>query len=149
MLKKYLVVLFFILFSTYIQVANTMTITRNNHSELGEPVGPYTHSVTFNNQIYTSGLTAFGTDAIDKSISFQTKEIFRQLEILLENENSSLDRLIKVTLFVSDITEMNDVRETLFEIYNGKIPASSAVEVSKLFDPRVKIEIEAIAAVNQ
>ena len=149
MLKKHLIILFFILFSTYTQVAHTMTITRNNHAELGEPVGPYTHSVTFNNQIYTSGLTAFGTDAIDKNISFQTKEIFRQLEILLKNENSGLDRLIKVTLFVSDIKDLGMVRETLYEIYNGKIPASSAVEVSTLFDPRVKIEIEAIAAVNQ
>jgi len=60
-----------------------------------------------------------------------------------------LNRLIKVTLFVSDISQLVTVRETLFEIYNGEIPASSAVEVSKLFDPRVKIEIEAIAAVNQ
>lgn len=126
-----------------------MTITRNNHVELGEPVGPYTHSVTFNNQIYTSGLTAFGTDAIDQNISSQTREIFKQLEILLKNENSGLNRLIKVTLFFSDITLLSSVREILFEIYNGKIPASSAVEVSKLFDPRLKIEIKAIAAVNQ
>lgn len=149
MLKTHSAILFFLFFSTYIQAAHTMNITRNNHAELGEPVGPYTHSVTFNNQIYTSGLTAFGTDAIDQDIRFQTREIFKQLETLLKNENSGLNRLIKVTLFVSDITLLNTLRETLFDIYNGKIPASSAVEVSTLFDPRLKIEIEAIAAVNQ
>lgn len=148
MLKTYLAILFILFFSTSIQAENTMTITRNNHSELGKPVGPYTHSVAFNNQIYTSGLTAFGTDAIEQDIAGQTREIFKQLEVLLKNENSGLNRLIKVTLFVSDITLLSAVRETLFDIYNGNIPASSAVEVSNLFDPRVKIEIEAIAAVN-
>ncbi|MCJ8311487.1 MAG: RidA family protein [Saccharospirillaceae bacterium] len=125
-----------------------MNITRKNHTQLGEPVGPYTHCVKFNNQIYTSGLTAFGTDAIDKNIVDQTKEIFKQLDILLKSENSGLNRLIKVTLFVSDITLLSTVRDTLFDLYNSDIPASSAVEVSNLFDPRVKIEIEAIAAVN-
>ena len=149
MLKTYLAILFILFFSTSIQAKNTMTITRTNHTELGKPVGPYTHSVTFNNQIYTSGLTAFGTSAIDKNIAAQTREIFKQLEILLKNENSGLNRLIKVTLFVSDINQLATVRETLFDIYNGEIPASSAVEVSKLFDTRLKIEIEAIAAVNQ
>jgi len=149
MFKNHSAILFFILFSTCIQAAHTMNITRNNHAEIGEPVGPYTHSVTFDNQIHTSGLTAFGTDAIDKNIAFQTKEIFKQLKILLKKENSGLNRLIKVTLFVSDITQLSVVRETLFEIYNGNIPASSAVEVSTLFDPRLKIEIEAIAAINQ
>jgi len=142
-------ILFLLLFSTLAHSGHTMTINRTNHAELGEPVGPYTHSVAFNNVIYTSGLTAFGTDAIDKDISAQTQEIFRQLDVLLKNENSGLNRLIKVTLFVSDISQLVTVRETLFEIYNGEIPASSAVEVSKLFDPRVKIEIEAIAGVNQ
>ena len=149
MLKIHAVILFFLLLSTTTQAGHTMTITRKNHAQLGEPVGPYTHSVTFNNQIYTSGLTAFGTDAIDQNIVAQTREIFKQLEILLKNENSGLNRLIKVTVFVSDITQLSTARETLFDIYNGKIPASSVVEVSRLFDPRVKIEIEAIAAVNQ
>jgi len=146
MFKNHSAILFFILFSTCIQAAHTMNITRNNHAEIGEPVGPYTHSVTFDNQIHTSGLTAFGTDAIDKNIAFQTKEIFKQLKILLKKENSGLNRLIKVTLFVSDFSEMESLRATLFDLYGEHIPASSLVKVDALFSQDLKIEIEAIIA---
>jgi len=47
MLKTHSAILFFLLFSISTQAAHTMTITRNNHAELGEPVGPYTHCLSF------------------------------------------------------------------------------------------------------
>jgi len=52
-------------------------------------------------------------------------------------------------LLVDDISQLIPVRETLSESYQGEILASSVVQVATLFDPRVKVEIEAIAAVNQ
>lgn len=121
-------------------------ISRNNYAELGVPVGPYVHATKHNGLLYSSGLTAFGTSAEDGNISEQTKEIFRQLEVILTAEQSGLSKLIKVTIFVKDLDDLAKLRDILFEIYGDNIPASSVIEVKRLFSPKVKIEIEAIAA---
>ncbi len=121
-------------------------ISRSNYAELGVPVGPYVHATKHNGLLYSSGLTAFGTLAEDGNISEQTREIFRQLEVILAAEQSGLNNLLKVTLFVKDLDDLAKLRDILFEIYGDNIPASSVVEVKRLFSPKVKIEIEAIAA---
>ncbi|HED33598.1 MAG TPA: RidA family protein [Gammaproteobacteria bacterium] len=123
-------------------------VIRNNYSQLQAPVGPYIHAALHNRVLYTSGMTAYGTAADGASTGEQTKEIFRQLRVMLEEENSGLDKLIKVTIFVRDLSILDSLRIILFEIYGEHIPASSVVEVKSLFAPSVEIEIEAIAAVG-
>ncbi len=123
-------------------------LTRKNYNQLQTPVGPYAHATIHNDVFYSSGMTAYGTPADDGSISEQTQEIFRQLSIMLQVEHSGLNNLIKVTIFVTSLSEIIELRSTLFEIYGEHIPSSSIIEVKNLFAPTVKIEIEAIAAVK-
>jgi len=118
-----------------------------NLPALGMPVGPYSHGVRHGDVLYTSGLTAFGTAAQSGDIAQQTREIFRQLALLAQQQQSGLDRLIRVTLFVSDLSEMELLRQTLFEIYGDHIPASALIKVDQLFSPDLKIEIEAMIAI--
>jgi 2-iminobutanoate/2-iminopropanoate deaminase len=119
-------------------------INRHNYSELGPVVGPYSHSVTHNNVLYTSGLTAFGSQAQGKSIDVQAREIFSQLNIICEANQTSLAHLIKVTLFVSDMTDISLLRDTLFEIYGKHLPASALIKVNALFSDEINIEVEAM-----
>lgn len=121
-----------------------MVIERNNYKELGDPVGPYTHSVKHAQTLYLSGLTAFGSKAQTQGIGSQAKAIFEQIDVIAKAEGSSLENLIKVTIFVTDLSEMDQLREALFEIYGQNIPASSLVHVVGLFSPDLKIEVEAI-----
>lgn len=121
-----------------------MNIQRKNHPELGEVLGPYTHSVIHHNTLYTSGLTAFGSSAQTAGIEAQTHAIFTQLEVICLAYNTTLKNLIKVTLYVSDLSEMDSLRTTLFDLYGGDIPASSLIKVEALFSVDLKIEIEAI-----
>ncbi len=121
-----------------------MGIQRINYQELGPPVGPYTHAVINDNIIYASGITAFGHKEEKGSIAEQAKAIFRQLNIICKKQNTSLDKLIKVTVFVINMDDMNALREALFDIYGENIPASSLVKVDELFSPSLKIEVEAI-----
>jgi len=121
-------------------------IERKNYADLGEVLGPYTQSVSHQNTLYTSGLTAFGSLAQQEGIEAQTRAIFSQLTHICQANNVTLKNLIKVTLFVSDFSEMESLRATLFDLYGKHIPASSLVKVDALFSEDLKIEIEAIIA---
>lgn len=123
-----------------------MSIKRNNYSEIGEPVGPYVHSVRHGDTLYLSGLTAFGSAAQKEGIAAQAKEVFRQISVIAQAEGSSLANILKVTIFVTDPNQLHELRDTLFEIYGKNIPASSLVFVAGLFSPDLALEAEAIIA---
>ncbi|TWX64118.1 RidA family protein [Colwellia demingiae] len=121
-----------------------MSIQRKNYNKLGEVLGPYTQSVIHSNTLYTSGLTAFGSSAQMAGIEVQTRTIFSQLNHICQAHNVTMKNLIKVTIFVSDFSDMDLLRSTLFDLYGHDIPASSLIKVDALFSKDFKIEIEAI-----
>ena len=123
-----------------------MQLERANYQALGAVAGPYSHSVVHGNTLYTSGLTAFGTCDQAAGIDAQTRNIFQQLALMCAANHTSLAKLVKVTLFVSDMQHMSLLRETLFEIYGDHLPASSLVAVDSLFCKDLSIEVEAIIA---
>ena len=123
-----------------------MNIQRHNYETLGLPLGPYVHSMTHQNTLYTSGLTAFGTKSEHGTISEQARAIFTQLELIAEQQSTSLKQLIKVTIFVTDLTDIDKLRDFLFEYYGQDLPASSLIKIDSLFSPGLLIEIEAILA---
>lgn len=125
-----------------------MELERKNYAQLGEPVGPYAHAVKHNGVLHLSGITAFGTEAEQGDIATQTHAIFDQIGQLAELEGSSLKRIIKATIFVTSLSDIDSLRDALFKGYNGHLPASSLIEVSALFLPELKIEIEAMIAVD-
>ena len=124
----------------------TMSIERVNYKILGYPVGPYSHAVKHNNTLYLSGLTAYGTQEQKLPIEDQAKSIFKQIEALAKEENIDLSRLIKVTLYVTELERISQLRTALFDIYQTQLPASALVKVESLFSPELKIEVEAILA---
>jgi len=123
-----------------------MSIERQNYALLGKPAGPYSQAVIHQNTLYTSGLTAFGCDAEDADIAEQAQAIFKQLNHIAEYHNISLQDLIKVTIFVTEMTDITSLRSCLERNYDGVCPASSMLKVDSLFAATLKIEIEAIFA---
>lgn len=119
-------------------------LVRKNYPELGEVKAPYVHSVKHGNLLYISGLTAFGTAAQNQGIAQQAEEIFRQIRKIISAEGTDFSALIKVTIFITSFTEIDALREVLFRNYGDHLPASSLVEVSRLFSPDLSIEIETI-----
>lgn len=119
-------------------------VLRKNYPELGEVKAPYVHSVKHGNTLYISGLTAFGTAAQHKDMAEQAEEIFSKISKIVSIEGSDFSALIKVTIFITSFEEINKLREVLYRNYGNHLPASSLVEVSRLFSPDISIEIEAI-----
>ncbi|KNC05905.1 endoribonuclease L-PSP [Pantoea sp. RIT-PI-b] len=121
-------------------------LVRKNYAQLGEVKAPYVHAVKHGDTLYVSGLTAFGTSAQQADIAAQAEVIFQQLHTIAAEEKRSLQDLIKVTIFITSFDEITALRSVLFKHYGDHLPASSLVQISQLFSPDLKIEIEAIIA---
>ena len=127
---------------------SNMTPQRKNYPHLEEPVGPYVHAVKHNGFLFLSGITAFGSSAQNSTISEQADVIYSIIASIADEENTDLSNLIKVTIYVTSLDDIESLRATLFKHYGSALPASSLVQVSRLFSPDVKIEVEAIIAVE-
>ena len=109
-------------------------------------IGPYAQGIIVNNMFYSSGqipLTAAGA-LVDGDIKEQTNQVFENLKAVLTAAGSSLDHVVKTTVFMKDMNDfaaMNEVYAAHFGVHK---PARSAVEVARL--PKdVQVEIEVIA----
>jgi 2-iminobutanoate/2-iminopropanoate deaminase len=112
-------------------------------------IGPYAQGIVVNGIFYSSGqipLTATG-DLVEGDIVTQTNQVFENLKAVLEAAGSSLDKVIKTTVFLGDMNDFALMNETYASHFGNHKPARSAVEVARL--PKdVKVEIEVIAVVE-
>jgi len=121
-------------------------VERVTYNSLPQIAGPYVHATKHNNTLYISGLTAYGTDAQVLDLTDQAKEVLDQSSEILRLEKRKKSELVKLTIFVRDISKLASLRELLFDFYGGYLPACSLVEVSKLIHPDLQVEIEAVVA---
>ena len=110
-------------------------------------IGPYSQAIEINNMIFTSGIIpinpANGT-LVDGSVEEQTRQVFDNMKGLLEDAGTSLDKVIKTTVFIKNMNDFSRVNEVYASYFDGDYPARSCVEVARL--PKdVLIEVEAIA----
>ncbi|NGQ94281.1 RidA family protein [Brevibacillus sp. SYP-B805] len=122
-----------------------------NPDTMPPPFG-YTNVVEVRNgrMIYISGQVALNRDGQIVGIgdlAAQTKQVFENIKAALEAAEASFDDVVKFTFFLTDISQIQvvrDIRDTYINTANP--PASSAVEVRRLVNEHFLIEIEAIAA---
>jgi 2-iminobutanoate/2-iminopropanoate deaminase len=109
------------------------------------PIGPYSQGVEFGNLIFTSGQLALKDgQIISDDVKIQTKHVIENVKAVLEAAGSSLENVIKVTVFLKDMNEFADMNSVYGEYFGTSLPARSAIEVARL--PKdAKVEIEAIA----
>ncbi len=110
-------------------------------------IGPYAQGVAVNGLVFTSGQLPLdpATGAFPEGIAAQTKQSLENVKAILQAAGSGMDRVIKTTVFLSDMNNfaaMNEVYAAFFE--EGKCPARSAVEVARIPKDAL-VEIEAIA----
>jgi 2-iminobutanoate/2-iminopropanoate deaminase len=114
--------------------------------EAPQAIGPYSQAVTLSNLVFCSGqipLTPQGT-LVDGGIVEQTRQVLTNLRGLLAAAGSSLEQVVKTTVFLADMNEFAAMNEVYAEFFHSSPPARSTVQVARL--PRdVRVEIEAIA----
>ncbi len=78
----------------------------------------------------------------------QTREVLRRIAGALEQAGSSLADVVRTRIYVTDITRWAEVGRVHGEVFADVRPASTMVEVSRLIDPALLVEIEADAVVS-
>lgn len=110
------------------------------------PVGPYSQAIEANGFIFCAGQIGIDpkTGELKSGVEEQTRQTIENLKAVLQSAGSSLEKVVKTTIFLKNIQDFEKVNKIYAE-YFGKIkPARSTVEVSNL--PKgALIEIEAIA----
>ena len=124
-----------------------MEIVRRNYPDLGVPIGALCHATLVGNLLFISGMTARETDAEHGDIATQTEAILKKLRLVLEAEGASPKDVAKVTVFVTELGDFQDIHQVRRRFFGDTFPASTLVEVTSLVLPHLKIEIEAIAVV--
>lgn len=111
-------------------------------------IGPYSQGNIFGNLIFTSGQVPLDPETgavVGTTIEAQTEQVFKNVKAILEAAGSSLQNVLKTTVFIKDMNDfaaMNAVYAKYFT--EGSYPSRSAVEVARL--PKdVLVEIETIA----
>ncbi|MBM3786650.1 MAG: RidA family protein [Acidobacteria bacterium] len=113
-------------------------------------IGPYSQAVIHNGLAYLSGqipLDPVTGQVVAGDISEQTVRVFENLTVVLFACGSSLDRVLKTTVYLKDMSEFPHMNDVYARYFHVNPPARATVEVSRL--PRdVRVEIECIAAVD-
>ena len=101
--------------------------------------------------LHTAGITARDADGNvvgDGDMRAQVAQCFANMADILEHAATSFDKVVKFTIFTTDIDRLNrHTRVILFAFSGGGRPAT-LVEVSRLVDPRMLVEIEAIVSLD-
>lgn len=113
-----------------------------------EPIVGYSRAVKVGNRIYVTGTTATGDNGqivgLDDAYE-QARQCLRNIEHALKRLGAGLDHVVRTRMFVTDISRWEDYGRAHGEFFRHIMPATTMVEVSRLIDPRMLIEIEADA----
>jgi 2-iminobutanoate/2-iminopropanoate deaminase len=123
------------------------SLERKNYPHLAQPIGPYVHAVKHNGMLFLSGLTALGSSAQGRSIAEQMDAICKALAGIAHSERTDLGSLVKVTLFVTSLQFVRELRAAWSKNFGEYSPMASLVQIGKLFSPDVLVEVDAIFAV--
>ncbi len=111
-------------------------------------IGPYSQGIQTSSLVFTSGqipLDPTTGEFAGATIREQTTQVLKNVQAVLEAAGSSLDKVIKTTVFLKDMNDFGAMNEIYAGFFTeGKFPARSAIEVARLPKDAL-VEIEAIA----
>jgi reactive intermediate/imine deaminase len=123
-----------------------------NAASLSKPAG-FSHAVEVSGgrTLYVSGIVArdpTGKVVGPGDLRVQTRQIFENLKTILAASGATLDDVVKVTVFATDLTDLKAFREVRDSYFVKASPASSLAQVVRLVQPEFMIEMEAVAVVG-
>ncbi len=125
---------------------------RISSEKLPPAVGSYSPATEVGELIFTSGQLPINgeTNKIDypESIEKQTQQSMDNVKAILEDNNSSLDNIVKTTVYLNDIKDFANFDQVYKTYFSGEFPSRTAFEVGRL-PMGALIEIEVVAQKNE
>lgn len=113
-----------------------------------QAIGPYSQAIRAAGLVFASGqvpLDPATGELITGTIAEQTERVFSNLRAVLEAAGTSLDRVVKTTVFLADMNDFGEMNAAYARFFTEAPPARSTVEVSRLpKDARVEIDVIAL-----
>jgi 2-iminobutanoate/2-iminopropanoate deaminase len=111
-------------------------------------IGPYSQAVVYGDLMFLSGMLPIepsSGDLVEGDITTQANQVLKNIQNLLEASSSSLDQVLKTTIFLKDLEHFQEVNRVYGAYLGESLPARSCIEVSRIPKDAL-IEIEVIAA---
>lgn len=112
-------------------------------------IGPYSQAIRVNGFLFLSGQIALDPatmQIVEGDVRAQTERVLNNLKAVLEAGGSSLDRVVKTTVYLKDMNDFVAMNETYAKHFPANPPARATVEAARLpRDARVEIELVALA----
>ncbi|MDU1052615.1 RidA family protein [Clostridium baratii] len=121
-----------------------MVKTVINTKNAPEALGPYSQAIKIGDMIFTSGQIPINpeTKELVTEIKKATKQSLTNIKNILEEAGTSMDKVVKTTVFVKNLNDFAAVNEVYATFFEGEPPARSCVQVAKLpLDAPVEIEV--------
>ena len=112
-------------------------------------IGPYSQAIKANGMLFCSGQIPIDPatgEFVEGGVAEQTEQVFRNLAAVLKAGGSSLDGVVKTTVFLADMNDFAAMNEVYGKYFDSNKPARATIQAARL--PRdAKVEIECIALV--
>jgi 2-iminobutanoate/2-iminopropanoate deaminase len=116
-----------------------------------QAIGPYSQAIVSHGLVFTAGQVALDPasgEVVPGGVTEQTARVLENVRAILVAAGSDLDRVVKTTVFLTDMADFAAMNEVYAKAFRGHRPARSTVAVAAL--PRgVRVEIDAVAVVDR
>ena len=117
-----------------------------------EPISHYTDAVRFGDLLFVSGIAPFDSEGEvvgEGDVVAQARQVLQNLLDALRTVGADMSDVLKVTVFLMDINDRQAINPVRQEFFGEARPASTLIEVSALADPKMLVEIEAVAGIPE
>ena len=126
-------------------VDNSVNIIKTSNAP--EAIGAYSQGILFKDLIFTSGQAPINPKTgkvVLGDFRNQVSQVLKNIKNILESQGSNKNKILKLTVFLTDLTNFNDLNDEFCRFFKDDFPARSVVEVARL--PKdAKVVIEAIS----
>ncbi len=120
-----------------------------NPKNAPEPIGPYSKAVKCKGFIFVGGQLPVNPKTeklVEGGIKEQTEQSIKNVKTILEAGGSSLEKVVKTTVYLKDLNDFNEMNETYRQFFKKDFPARATIQVARLPKDAL-IEIEAVGEV--
>ncbi len=115
---------------------------------LPKPAGPYSPGMCFERLVFVSGQGAVDPETgqiAGLDVESQTEQVLRNIQSILQAAGSDLSHVLRCGVFLTDLRDFPRMNEVYGRVFGEHRPTRTTVQVAALPDPRLRVEIDAIA----